>query len=114
MKLMAKMVKAFFQGKAWKSGSKRIVAHRNHRVHPSRAKRTRLGSPKFKWHELRGNKQTQKWKRRRNEEIRHHHYMRWQRQNPGKPKKENPYAIKPTAFVNNEMRDALIAAGVVK
>lgn len=111
---MATMIKALYQGKEWKNGEKRVVAHRGHRVHVDRKKRTRLGAPKFKFHELRGNKRSQHWRRRRNEEIQHYKYIKWQRDHPNKPKKENPFRVKAEPFVNREMREALIEAGVIK
>lgn len=112
MSFMAKMVKSFFQGQAWKSGDTRVVAHRDHRVNVNRKKRTRLGSaPKpFK----RNGKKSQIFMQQRKEEIRKYKYLKWRQENPDRPRAENPFRIQSTPFKNFEMRDALIAAGVIQ
>ena len=109
---MAKMVKSFFQGRAWKDGSKKIVAHRSHRVNKNQKKRNRLGAAPVPF--KRNGKKSQRFMEQRKWEIRHYKYIKWMRENPSKPKKDNPFRVKPEPFRNTEMRDALVAAGVVK
>lgn len=54
------MLKALYQGKDWKEGNKKVVAHRQHNVHTDRRKRMKMDSMPYRG---RNSKNWNKWKK---------------------------------------------------